>query len=68
MGLTAGVSFLKRAGLFSLQQLPDRLCPVPMQSASVLFLSSQNGRSVMLTTNYHAVKPLMRLREMVLLY
>jgi hypothetical protein len=26
-----------------------------MQSASVLFLSSQNGRSVILTTNHNAV-------------
>jgi hypothetical protein len=26
-----------------------------MQSASVLFLSSQNGRSVILTINHHAV-------------
>jgi len=55
MGRTAGVSFLKRAGFFSLQSLPDRLYPVPIQSVSVLFPSSQNGHSVILNTNHYTV-------------
>jgi hypothetical protein len=54
MGRTAGVSFLKRAGFFFAVVSRPTL-PVPMQSASVLFPSSQNGRSVIQTTNHHAV-------------
>lgn len=55
MSRTARVSFLTRAVFFSLQSLPDRLCPVPMQWESVLFPSNQNGRSVILGTNHHAM-------------
>jgi hypothetical protein len=56
MSRVDSVSFLTRAAFFSLHSLPDRRCPVPMQWASVLFPSNQNGRSVILGTNYHAVK------------